>query len=65
MTSTLLRPLVLLAGGLLPGAPYYAMAFIMFTRAGKYYELIVSGDPAATTACNFPPGVRETAKPAP
>ena len=43
----------------------HVMAFIAFTQAGKYHELIVSGDPAAMTSCNFPRGVRETAKPVP
>lgn len=42
-----------------------AMALIVFSSKGKYYELIASGALDAMTACNFPHSFRETMKPTP
>lgn len=39
-----------------------ALALIVFSKNGKYYELIVSGALDAMTTCNFPRAFRETAK---
>ena len=39
-----------------------ALALIVFSKAGKYYELIASGSLEAMTAHNFPHSFRETAK---
>ncbi len=40
----------------------YTIGFIAFSKAGKYYELIVSGTFEALTACDFPNSFRNTAK---
>ncbi len=39
-----------------------ALALIVFSKNGKYYELIASGALQAMTACNFPHSFRETMK---
>ena len=40
----------------------YALALIVFSKNGKYYELIASGAIDAMTKCNFPHSFRETMK---